>query len=134
MNRTFRRTLAGSAAGALASAALVITLGHAVLSIALGIAIGIAYALSFGPRRGAYVDNIMAGGALGVPWWGLINIIALPLAASRTPQWDADQMRAQVPALVGWVVFGSAMGLLVQVFTDLLHEALGPEPVPIDPS
>jgi len=134
MNRTLRRTLAGSAAGALASAALVITLGHAVLSIALGIAIGIAYALSFGPSRGAYVDNIMAGGALGVPWWGLINIIALPLSASRTPQWDADQMRAQVPALVGWVVFGSAMGLLVQVFTDLLHEALGPEPVPIDPS
>jgi NADH:ubiquinone reductase (H+-translocating) len=134
MNRTIRRILAGSLAGALASAALVLTLGHAVLSVAFGVAIGTAYALLFGPTRGAYVDNVMAGAALGIPWWGLINIIALPVFSSRTPEWDADQMRAQVPALVGWVVYGSIMGLLVQVFTDVLHAVLGPEPPPIDPS
>jgi NADH dehydrogenase len=134
MNRNIRRTIAGAAAGGLASAALVLTLGHAVLSIAFGVAVGIAYAFFFAPSRGAYVDNVMAGAALGIPWWGLINIILVPLSASRTPEWDADQMRAQVPALVGWVVYGSIMGLLVQVFTDLLHEALGPEPPPIDPS
>ncbi len=134
MNRTLRRTIAGAAAGALGSAALVLTLGHPLLSIAFGVAIGIAYALLFGPTRGAYVDNVMAGAALGIPWWGLINIIAIPVFASRTPEWDADQMRAQVPALVGWVVYGSIMGLLVQVFTDLFHEFLGPEPPPIDPS
>lgn len=134
MNRTLRRTIAGFAAGALGSAALVITLGHAVFSVVTGIAIGIAYALTFSPSRGAYVDNLMAGGALGVPWWGLINIIALPLSTSRTPQWDADQMRAQVPALVGWVVFGAVTGLFVQIFTDLLHAVLGPEPVFIDPA
>ena len=104
------------------------------LSIAFGVAIGIAYALLYGPSRGAYVDNLMAGAALGIPWWGLINIIALPVFASRTPEWDADQMRAQVPALVGWVVYGSMMGLLVQVITDLLHEVFGPEPPPIDTS
>ena len=91
-------------------------------------------AFFFAPSRGAYVDNVMAGAALGIPWWGVINIILVPLSASRTPEWDADQMRAQVPALVGWVVYGSVMGLLVQVFTDLLHAALGPEPPPIDPS
>ena len=84
--------------------------------------------------RGAYVDNLMAGAALGIPWWGLINIILVPLFHSRTPQWDVDEMRAQVPALVGWVVYGSVMGVLVQAFTDLLHEILGPEPPPIDPA
>src|SRR6202035_433931 len=112
MNRTLRRTIAGSVAGALASAALVLSLGHAVLSIAFGIAIGISYALLFSPSRGAYVDNVMAGAALGLPWWGLINIIAIPVFSSRTPEWDADQMRSQVPALVGWVVYGALMGLL----------------------
>jgi NADH dehydrogenase len=76
----------------------------------------------------------MAGAALGIPWWGLINIILVPLFHSRTPQWDVDEMRAQVPALVGWVVYGSVMGVLVQAFTDLLHEILGPEPPPIDPA
>ncbi len=134
MTRALRRIIAGLAAGALGSAALVLTLGHPVLSIALGVAIGIAYALFFAPSRGAYVDNLMAGAALGIPWWGLINIIALPLFASRTPLWDADQMRAQIPVLVGWVVYGSVTGLLVQAFTDLLHTILGPEPPPIDPS
>jgi len=134
MNRTLRRTVAGLAAGAIASVALVFTLGHPVLTIAIGVAIGVAYAVFFAPTRGAYVDNLMAGAALGVPWWGLVNIIAIPLSASRTPEWDADQMRAQVPALVGWVVYGSIMGLLAQAFNDLLQEILGPEPPPIDPS
>ena len=134
MNRALRRTIAGSAAGALGSAALVLTLGHPLLSIVFGVTVGIAYALSFGPMRGAYVDNLMAGAALGMPWWGLINIILIPLFHSRTPQWDVDQMRAQVPALVGWVVYGSVTGVLVQAFTDLLHEILGPEPPAIDPA
>jgi NADH dehydrogenase len=134
MTRNIRRTIIGAAAGAFGSAALVLTLGHPLLSVAFGVAVGIAYAFFFAPSRGAYVDNVMAGAALGIPWWGLINIILVPLSASRTPEWDADQMRAQVPALVGWVVYGSIMGLLVQVLTDLLHEVLGPEPPPIDPS
>jgi NADH:quinone reductase (non-electrogenic) len=134
MNRALRRTIAGTAAGAIGSAALVLTLGHPLLSIVFGVTVGIAYALSFGPMRGAYVDNLMAGAALGIPWWGLINIILVPLFHSRTPQWDVDEMRAQVPALVGWVVYGSVMGVLVQAFTDLLHEILGPEPPPIDPA
>ena len=134
MNRALRRTIAGSAAGALGSAALVLTLGHPLLSIVFGVTVGVAYALSFGPMRGAYVDNLMAGAALGMPWWGLINIILIPLSHSRAPQWDVDQMRAQVPALVGWVVYGSVTGVLVQAFTDLLHEILGPEPPPIDPA
>lgn len=134
MTRNIRRTIAGAAAGAIASAALVISLGHPVLSIAFGVSVGIAYAFFFAPSPGAYVDNVMAGAALGIPWWGVINIILVPLSSSRTPEWDADQMRAQVPALVGWVVYGSVMGLLVQVFTDLLHAVLGPEPPPIDPT
>jgi NADH:ubiquinone reductase (H+-translocating) len=134
MNRALRRTIAGTAAGAIGGVALVITLGHPLLSILFGVTVGIAYALSFGPVRGAYVDNLIAGAALGMPWWGLINIILVPLFHSSTPQWDVDQMRAQVPALVGWVVYGSVMGVLVQAFTDLLHGILGPEPPPIDPA
>ncbi len=132
MNRPLRRTIAGTAAGAVGSVALVLTLGHPLLSIVFGVTVGVAYALSFGPMRGAYVDNLMAGAALGMPWWGLINIILIPLSHSRAPQWDVDQMRAQVPALVGWVVYGSVTGLLVQAFTDLLHEIIGPEPPAID--
>ncbi len=130
MNRIFRRTLLGMLAGALASTALVITVGQPLLSIVLGILVGAGYSASLKPTRETYVDNVMAGGALGVPLWGLISVIAVPVFSSRMPEWDAEQMRLHFPALVGWVIYGAALGLLTQTFSDLASRFLGPESEP----
>jgi len=67
MNRMIRRSLIGALAGGAASAALIATAGHAGVSLLLGATIGAAWALSTGPTPGAYLDNIMTAGALGVP-------------------------------------------------------------------
>jgi len=67
MNRMIRRSLIGALAGGAASAALIATAGHAGVSLLLGATIGAALALSTGPTPGAYLDNIMTAGALGVP-------------------------------------------------------------------
>ncbi len=127
MHRILRRSLLGGLAGAIASAALVVTLGHPFLSVLVGIVIGAGYSASLKPTRGTYVDNLMAGGALGVPLWGLISVIAIPLFSSRMPEWDAEQMRVHFPALVGWVIYGAALGLLTQALSDVAASYLGLE-------
>jgi len=130
MNRILRRALIGIPAGALAASALVVTLGHPLLSLLIGVLIGAGYSASLNPTRDAYVDNLMAGGALGVPLWGLISVIAIPLLSRRSPEWSAEQMRSHFPALLGWVIYGSALGLLTQGLNDLAVRIFGPEVEP----
>jgi NADH dehydrogenase len=123
-------------AGGIASIALTLT---SVLSmgipwtVLLGVAVGVGYGLAMRPTRATYVDNLMAGGALGIPLWGLICVIAAPLLSGRTTDWGADAMRAQFPALVGWILYGSLLGLLVQAFNDLAARVFGPEIEPLTP-
>ena len=76
MNRFARRGLIGMAAGLLASAALVFTLRQALLGAGLGTTFGVAFSASLPPTRGTYVDNLMGAGALGVPLWGVVSVIA----------------------------------------------------------
>ena len=102
MNRIVRRSLIGMLAGAVAGIVLVATLGHPLWSVVLGVVVGMAYAASLDPTRGAYVDNLMSGGALGVPLWGLIGVVAIPLFSNRAPEWSAEQIRTHFPSLVGW--------------------------------
>ena len=86
MTRFVRRAVIGSLAGGVVSAALIATLGHAGGSLLLGAAIGVAFAVTTGPSPNAYVDSMMAAGALGVPLWGIFSVIIFPLLSRQVPQ------------------------------------------------
>src|SRR5215468_1476145 len=119
MNPLLRRVLIGISAGLFAGTALLIILGHPFLTVVFCALVGACYSASLDPTRGTYVDNLMAGAALGVPLWGLVSVIAIPVLSGHQPEWNAEQMRGQFPALIGWVIFGAALGLLTQGLNDM---------------
>ena len=129
-----RRSLHGLLAGAAASAALVPTLGHPLLSVLWGTVVGAVYSAGLHPTRRAYVDNLLTGAALGIPLWGLISVIAIPLLSGKTPEWSAEQMRGHFPALVGWVLYGALLGLITQGLTDIAETVRGSEVADASPA
>src|SRR5205823_5075331 len=80
-------------------------------------------------RDGAAADRAMTAAAFGLPMWGAINVILLPLFAGQTPQWTAEGMRTLFPALVGWLLFGFALGLLATGAVHLAERLFGATPV-----
>ena len=120
-------------AGAAASVLLALTLGYPRTGVALGTMIGAGYAASMWRTRQAYVDNMMAAGALGVPLWGLISVIALPLLSGQSPEWNAEEMRTLLPALAGWVLYGALLGLFTQGLRELAKLMIGPEAEDVGP-
>jgi len=128
--RIARRATLGLFAGLLASALLVRGLGSGPLALSLGGLAGIAYGLAFRFPPGATLDALMTAASLGIPLWVLVNLVLLPLASARGPRWTAPEMRQLLPQLVGWVLYGTALGLLAEAAAEIARRWLGPESAP----
>ena len=131
MTLLLRLGLPGLVSGLVSGTLLAIAFDHVWVGLAVGALSGTAYALALPhslSAEGAAVDRAMTAAALGLPMWGAINVIALPLLAGQPAQWTAEGMRAVFPALVSWLTFGFVLGLLTTGATTLVERFVGKLP------
>jgi NADH dehydrogenase len=128
--------LPGFTCGVLCGIVLAGGFGSISIGLAVGAVLGTAYALAL-PRptrdAGAAADRAMTTAAFGLPIWGALNVVLLPLLAGQMPQWTAEGMRGLFPALVGWLLFGFALGLLTTGAAGLAERLFGVTPAPPEP-
>jgi NADH dehydrogenase len=131
-----RRVLPGFTCGVLCGILLARGFGSISIGLAVGAVLGTAYALAL-PRptgdAGAAADRAMTTAAFGLAIWGALNVVLLPLLAGQTPQWTAEGMRGLFPALVGWLLFGFALGLLMTGAVRLAERLFGVTPAQPEP-
>lgn len=130
MTKYLRRGLIGAAAGFLAAFPLAVTQETVPVGILLAVLVGAVYGLAFRPTRYAYADSAMTAAALGVPAWIVFGVIFFPLFSGAAPEWSSQDLRDLFPELIGWVLYGGALGLIAQALNDLAFFKLGPEPEP----
>ncbi|HEY1866558.1 MAG TPA: NAD(P)/FAD-dependent oxidoreductase [Candidatus Acidoferrales bacterium] len=131
-----RRALPGLVCGLAAGIFLTRALAGLTSGLITGAILGVVYALAL-PRAapaGSAADRAMTAATFGLPLWGAINVILLPILAWHMPQWTAGEMRILFPALVGWLLFGFSLGLLTTGAVRVAEHLLGKTRLPPEPS
>jgi NADH dehydrogenase len=135
MKSMIRRSLIGAAAAAAAGVFRWAANPGTHFSFAWGIATGVVFAGGLGRVRRAYVEGIMAAAALGLPLWILTAGLEGRSVPGGSPAFGAEALRAQLPALAGWILFGGFLGFFTQALNELVDRFVGPEsdPAPMRP-
>jgi hypothetical protein len=95
------------------------------LEFALAAIASSIYAMCFPPNTGTYADNIMASASLGIPLWGVTDVILIPFLSGNHMAWDMEGMKNNFASLLVWILFGAALGALLQAFSQLAQTRFG---------
>ncbi len=107
------RLLSGGVCGVLCCYPLVATHAASGAGIPAAALLGAGYSAGLWRVRWSHAESVLAGGALGIPLWALVTCAGALALAGHVSDLTAESMRSQFPALLGWILFGCALGLLV---------------------
>jgi NADH dehydrogenase len=71
---------------------------------------GVAYQRARAHRGGRIADSALSAATLAIPLWAILEVIVVPLFGNHAPAWSPAEARAILPALIGWMLFGCALG------------------------
>ena len=95
-------------------------------SLVAGFLLGGCFSASLGLAKRTQAEAVLAGGALGIPAWALITCAGSWALSAHISEISAETMRLQFPALVGWILYGSLLGL-VTPWSNGLADTLTPK-------
>jgi len=125
MTHLAKRFLCGGVCGALSSYPLVAT--HAIPNgnLVAGILLGAGFSAGLGRTKRTRAEAVLAGGALGMPAWGFFTCAGSWALSEHAAEMTAETMRLQFPALLGWILFGSLLGLVTSWMNGLADMLMG---------
>ena len=121
-----KRFLCGGIFGVLSSYPLLATHAFPNGSLVAGFLLGGCFSASLGLAKRTQAEAVLAGGALGIPAWALITCAGSWALSAHISEISAETMRLQFPALVGWILYGSLLGL-VTPWSNGLADTLTPK-------
>jgi NADH dehydrogenase len=122
-----RRAAVGLVAGLVGSVVLGRTIGSASIAILLGALLGAGHGLGFRYRPGTAVDVVMTSASLGFLLWAAFSLVLFPVASGRPPAWTGSEMRALLPQLVAWVLYGGVVAAVTHALSCAVQRRWGPE-------
>jgi len=116
--------LAGLATGALVRSYDLWAFGQAnstlegyVITILIGSMLGAAFGVLIRGQRHGVGENLFWGMSYGIFLWVLGELTFIPLLTDGAFAWDLFAAQASLPALVGFLIYGSLTGLLLALLT-----------------
>lgn len=87
-----------------------------IVHLAVAATLGAAFSLLSRRSSSEEGSSLFWGAAYGVVWWLLGALTLLPLLRGDTVDWGVDVAQAQMPALIGHLIYGLVLGLWHQLF------------------
>ncbi len=124
-----REVVVGAASGLAASVLLFPSLGLPGALVCGGLT-GVAWPFLFRRSTPTLADGLLSGATIGISLWALVAVVVFPVVRGEPPRWTGEEMRASLPALVGFVLFGAALAVLAHALAAAADRLLGPVPAP----
>ena len=107
-----KRCLCGGLCGVLSCYPLVTTAAVPGGNLLAGALFGAAFGAGLGSSRRHRADMLLSASTLAIAAWALVSCAGSWVLSAHPPAMVAETMLRELPALMGWILYGTLLGLL----------------------